>query len=630
MNRRELRLPPQRRQATFVREKADAEARTIELAFSSEEPVERWWGVEILGHGDGEVDTGWIKSGRAPLLVDHSFRDQVGVVESAELGKDRKGRATVRFGRSPRADEIFKDVLDGIRVNVSVGYEIRRALLVEEKDDLATYRIVDWKPYEISIVAAPADETVGVGRSGDADAKPVEVLDPTNEGEREMTTQTQPSTGQQPPAVNIEQVRSEALRLERERVKQIRDLAGRHQVRELGERAIDDGRTIEEFRGLILDDMIKRKDVKPLDTPPSQLDLSEREIRSYSIVRAIRAGMMQDWSFAGFEQEASREIAKKLKQDARGFFVPLDIQTSGKRDLTVSVAADGGNLKATDLKSDSFIDLLRNRMMVRQMGATVLSGLVGDIAIPKQTGPGTAYWIAESGAPTESQQTVGQIPMTPKTVAAFTDFSRKLMLQSSISVEQFVRNDLTQILALAIDLAALHGTGASNQPTGIAATAGIGSVVGGTNGLAPTWGHVVSLETEVAVDNADIGSLGYLTNAKVRGKLKQTEKAVNTGMFIWGDNQTERGFGMLNGYRAGASNQVRSDLTKGTSTGVCSAIFFGNWADQLIAEWGILDILVNPYTGADSGTVRVHAFESVDIALRRAESFAAMLDALTT
>ena len=215
--------------------------------------------------------------------------------------------------------------------------------------------------------------------------------------------------------------------------------------------------------------------------------------------------------------------------------------------------------------------------------------------------------------------------MTPKTVGAFTDMSRRLLMQSSIDVENFTRTDLATVLALAIDLASLHGSGSSNQPTGVAATSGIGSVAGGTNGLAPAWSHLVSLETEVSIDNADVNRLAYVTNAKVRGKLKQVEKASNTGLFLWAD-----GAQPINGYPAYISNQVSSTLTKGSSSGVCSAIFFGNWADLIIGLWGGLDILVDPYTGSTAGTVRVVALQDVDIAVRHPESFAAMLDALTT
>ena len=357
---------------------------------------------------------------------------------------------------------------------------------------------------------------------------------------------------------------------------------------------------------------------KPSD--PTLLGMDGKETGAYSIVRAIRAAATGDWSEAELERKASIEVAKRLGRSPQGFFVPSDVQTE-KRVVFDSIG--GRPTIATELLAQNFIDLLRNRMMVRAAGATVMSGLVGDVAIPRQTGGATAFWVAEGGAPTVTRQTVDQVALNPKTIGAFTDISRRLLAQASLDVENFVRTDLATVLALAIDFAALHGVGASNQPRGIANTAGIGVVIGGANGLAPNWGHIVGLETEVAIDNADVGNLSYMTNPRVRGRLKTTSKAGTEALMVWGENAEP-----LNGYRAFVTSQVRSDLTRGTGTNL-SAIFFGNWADLIIGHWGTLDILVDPYTGGTSGTVRVIALQDVDVAVRQPMSFAAMLDAIT-
>lgn len=367
----------------------------------------------------------------------------------------------------------------------------------------------------------------------------------------------------------------------------------------------------------------------------ADLGLSKKEVQNYSLLRAIRSIVTgrreQD---APLEFEASLALEKRLGHAPRGsIFVPNDylqrsLQPQGEaRDMTVGTPTAGGNLVATDTLAGSFIDMLRNAMVLRTAGARVLSGLSGDVEIPKKTSGATAYWLGENTDITdESQPVIGQVALTPKTVGAYTDISRKLLQQSSLDVEIMVRDDLAMTLALAMDLAGLHGTGLSNQPTGIAATSGIGSVAGGTNGLAPAWSHIVNLETEVAVDNADIGNLAYVTNAKVRGKLKQTAKVSSSdSVMVWADGKNP-----LNGYPCHVTNQVSSALTKGGSGAVCSAIFFGNWADLVIAMWGVLDILVDPYTGGKAGTVRVIEFQDTDIAVRHAQSFSAMLDALTT
>lgn len=637
-------LPPLWRTADIaVRAGAEGEEEVFELSFSSEEPYERWFGVEILGHKSDEVDLDWMASGRAPLLVDHSARvdNQVGRIERAWLEGGR-GKALVRFGKNQRSQEIRERVKAGDLTSVSVGYRVDEMTLVEErKDGPSTYRVTRWKPMEVSIVSIPADPTVGVGRSDDAAVElPVRIINPNMNRSSNMDPELEVKKPEVPAAPTPDQI----LAAERKRVADLEAIGARFNRSDLAREHIGKGTTVDQFRGVLID-VLGAETVAERNMNANTLGLSKKEVQQFRFTRLIAAGMEVRPSpavleAAKFELEivqAEADRGSKSGRKVRGnqFSIPVDILRAPlnapmQRDLTVGTPTAGGNLVQTDLMSQDFIALLRNRMMVARMGARIMSGLEGNVAIPRQSGGGTFYWVAENSAITESQQTVDQVSLTPKTGGAFTDFSRKLMLQSSIDVEMMVRDDLVSIIALGVDLAALHGTGASNQPTGIAATSGINSIALGTNGLAPTWAHMVDMETQVAVDNADIGNLGYLTNAKVRGKLKTTEKASSTGQFVWGDGPVGDGFGSVNGYRAGVSNQVRSDLTKGTSSGVCSAIFFGNWADLIVGQWSGIDLLVDPYTGGTAGTVRVIGMQDVDIAVRQPVSFAYIADALTT
>jgi HK97 family phage major capsid protein len=621
INADRIRLGVQHRTARLVRMENSEETRAVELSFSSEEPYQRWWGIEILGHDKGEVDLSWLETGHAALLMDHNMRDQIGVIEKAEIGAGRKGRAVVRFGKSARAEEIFRDVLDDIRGNVSVGYEIHELRLVEEKDDVATYRVTSWKPLEISIVSIPADTTVGVGRQAEHDAHDIPIFG-IKEKPMPPENNTIPATPK-PDPIDTVAIRAQAEKTAREATAEIYAIGKRFGMLDAAEKAANEAMPVDEFRKMVLTEQEKK--LQRAGTPDTEIGMGENDQRNYSLLRAINAAAKNDWRKAGLEREASEAIADKLKREARGFFVPYDVL---KRELTAGALANGGNLVGTTHMAGSFIDLLRNRMMVTQLGAQMMSGLVGNLDIPKLNGGATAYWLGEGDNTTGSDQAFGTVPLTPKTISAKTSFTRRLMMQSSPDVENVVRDDLNKVLALGIDLASIAGTGSSNQPTGIINTVGIGAVVGGANGAAPTWQNMIDLETEIAQDNADVGSLAYLTNTKVRGKLKSTEKAANTGQFVWGDS-TEPGFGMVNGYRAGASNQVPGNLTKGSADSVCSGIIFGNWSDLLIGEWGVLDLQVDPYSSGDSGGTIVRAFQDIDIAVRHAESFAAMLDALT-
>lgn len=621
------------RQALLDRAASDEKARTIELSFSSEDPYERWWGVEILDHAPESLRLDRLQASGA-LLMDHNTKDQIGVLEKVWIGSDRKGRALARFGKSARAEEIWQDVLDGIRKNVSVGYIVHRAVLVEQNDDKETYRVMDWEPLEVSLVSVPADVTVGVGR--EAQHRNHEI---TIEFENSIKEGIMPEIIEVKEDVQkkIDEATGTARRAEQNRIREINAYVKAWPQVDLSaeaEKAIADGSTVEDFRGVVFEKLDRQKVVKPVETDGS-LGMNEKEAKRFQIVRAIRAlasrgtpdeaRLMRE---AEFEFECSREFAKKMKREAKGFFVPPEVLA---RDLNVTTDSAGGYVVATNLLAGSFIEMLRNRMVCRQAGATVLTGLVGDVAIPKQTAAATAYWLAESGAPTESQQTFGQLALAPKTIGAYTDLSRKLLIQSSIDIENFVRMDLATVLAIGIDLACLHGTGQNNQPSGIAITDGIGSVACGTNGGAPTWDDVVGLETEVATDNADVGALAYLTNAKVRGKLKRTFTNATYGEKpIWMNGQGAAGVGEVNGYPAYVTNQASAALTKGSTSGTCSAVFFGNWRDLVIGFWSGIDILVDPYSLSTTGAVRVTAFQDLDIGVRNAVSFAAILDAVTT
>lgn len=594
-------------QIDAARNVIDQEKRTVELAFSSEEPYERWWGVEILDHNAKSVDLKRLKRG-GPLLMDHEHKDQVGVIESVQIDADKVGRALVRFGKSVRANEVFQDVVDGIRTNISVGYQIKEAILESEKDGVGTYRIMSWTPYELSFVSIPADTSVGVGRADDAPDIKTEII-----LKKEIAMDTPDLATATKSGADVERKRAADILA-------IGDAYSRFDgVQKLAADAVRGEMTVEQFREKVMEKMASAP------KPTAEIGLTDKETRTFSVVRALHAlanpADRAAQNAAAFEMECSRAAAEKNGKTPQGMIIPYDVL---KRDLVVGTPTAGGNLVATNLLTGSFIDMLRDRMAINGLGTTYLSGLVGNIAIPKQTGSGTSYWLAESGVPTESQQAIGQVAMSPKTVGAFTDISRKLLQQASLDVENMVKGDLATVLALAIQAAAIKG-GSTNEPVGILSTAGIGSVAGGVNGLAPTWDHIVDLESGVAVANADVGSLAYLTNAKVRGKLKKTfVDGPGSGERVWDKSNTP-----LNGYAAGVTNAVPSNLTKGTAAGICSAIIYGNFADLVIGLWGGLDIMVDPYSQSTSGTVRVVELQDVDVALRNALSFSAMLDALT-
>lgn len=605
-----LKTETQYRSATFDRASLNKDARSIQLSFSSEEPVTRWFGLEVLDHAASSVRLDRLKQS-GPLLLDHDPCEQIGVVDAASITKGR-GLATVRFSKSTRAEEIYQDVLDGIRTNVSVGYAIHEMKLEQNTNGSDTYRAIDWEPLEISLVSVPADVTVGVGRE-----RTIET--------RILSKGTQHMGSEQWTASEKELNRRE---LESQRRATITQMCQTHNLPDMADQAIRNGWDLETLRHKILENYKP----EPIITP--EIGLSRKEIQRFSFIKSI-TGMMTPGGnrreLCPFELEASNAVAQKMGKQARGMYVPYEVLTA-QRDQLVGTSTLGGSMVATNLLAGSFIDILRNRTMVLRMGATRLTGLVGNVAIPRKTGASAAQWVLEGGAPTEAGIAFDQVTLQPRSVTNFIDYSRKLMLQGTPDIENLVRVDLAGGVSLEIDRAALHGASSSNQPLGICNVPGIGSVVGGANGASINYGHVVDLETSVGVANADAGSLGYLTNARMRGALKKTQRFTSTDSPIFtADAQLAReSMGMVNSQLCGISNQVSSSLVKGGAslTVPVSAVIFGNWADLLIGEWGAIDLLVDPYTGSSTGTTRVRIFMDVDCAVRHAQSFAAMLDAL--
>ena len=632
--------PTETHQRTELTEfRSVGKGRTFEFPFSSEYPVERYFGKEVLKHDDRSVDFSRLNSGAAPLLWNHDPDRHIGIVERAYIDKDTKrAYAKVRFSRNKFASEVLDDVKDGILRGISFGYQIKN---MEEND--GTFIADDWAVHEVSITPIPADPTVGIGRSlissnedlsDPSQPNTINIDNKSPEEEiRSAATTASPSvpsmeeksqetvvdtaTAVEAPEPVVEKVErsaevdvaSEVKRVREEeqvRTSAIYAVCRQHGAEQLTEKLIKDGTSIDEANRQILSLISKRSEasntpIRSTDMSTNEVGLEAKEVKRFSFIRALHAlanpADRQAQEAASFEREVSEEASKRYGKPANGFLVPNEVL---KRDLTVGTATAGGNLVATDLLAGSFIDILRNRMAIMQAGTTVLSGLTGNISIPRQTAASTAYWVGEGSAPTESQQAFDQVNMSPKTLGGFTDFSRKTLLQASIDVEQFVRNDLAKVLALELDRAGIYGSGSSNQPTGLTETTGIGTQTITTYG---TFAEYIGMETDVASANADAGALKYIVNAAARGALKSTEKASNTAQFVWEGNE-------INGYPAIVSNQLANN-----------DVLFGDFSQLVMGTWSGVDLTVDPYAGATSGNVRVIALQDVDFAVKQPGAF---------
>jgi HK97 family phage major capsid protein len=617
------------------------ESRKRNLAFSSEYPYKRWFGIEILDHKPGSVRMDFMKSGRAPLLMGHDQSQVIGIVESARIeSKDKTGRAVVRFSRGADASERLADVDDGILVNVSTGYKVHELVLEKSTDTEDTYRVTDWEPLEASLVGIPADPTVGIGRQ-------LQIPEDTPDGETQraetearlsrassVVTPAKPAIievrrmdEKEAAAAAIAEVNLSAVEREKQRRQAIINICKATNMDSRAEAQwISDGTPFEDARDAngqvtrkgintqILEVMEERGRQKPLEA--ARLGLTTTETQNFSLFRAIRALRFgnQNARFmreAAFEIECSTAVGKRIGRELTSSILipseilqrPLGIEAS-QRAMATTPGSKGGY--AVGVQNMGFIDILRNRSVAMNMGSRVLSGLVGNVTFARQTGKVTVTWQAGEGTSvTAADQALGQLSMTPKTCIAITDVSEQLLAQATPSAEAFVMADLANDVAIdGVDNAVINGTGGA-QPIGIKNTSGI------TSGQsASTFSYAKALAFPVAAGavNAIRGNPGWVTNIAGASIGMQRQRFSSTDSPLWEGNLMD---GQLVGFRAMSSEQLAS-----------GNIIFGSWDEVVIGEWGVLELSTdNGGTRFNTAQVGIRAMWMVDVMLRYPQAF---------
>jgi HK97 family phage major capsid protein len=629
------------------------EARTVEIAFASQTPIDRWYGTEILQCDPASVMLDRLNNGGA-LLLNHDTGAQVGVVVAGTARADSDGvcRATVKFSQRQAGLDEFQDVKDGIRTQISVGYLVHEYI---SNEDTETYTATRWEPLEVSTVAIAADVVgSGVGRTLDAGRSdgppaptpPIAMRDKgatpmeENENQNGNPAGTNGQNGNRAAelgagvAVATAAATVSALMLATEIMDLARviDAPGETLAQEVARDAIASGNTLAEFRQRVFEKRREREAAAktPVVQQGNVIELTEREKNQFSVRNAILADVNMRMGLGNqncFELEISAEIEKRLGaihsgyQRHGGVLIPTGQALRGGREFlerrTAMQLRAGLAAKTTNAGKElvfteygSFIEMLRNRAMVIALGATVLPGLQGNVGFPRQIGAGTLVWGVENPGVdvAESNLTLDQVVLSPKTAQSTTSYSRQLLAQSAIDVDGLVMDDLAAINALGIDKAAIDGV--APAPTGIYTANGVNSVAfGGT----VTFDHLVQMETEVAADNADVGTMAYLATPSARGKAKVTPELIGTGFSqpIWRD-------GTVNGYRAEVTNQLAKNLGVGTNE---HGIVFGVWSQLMIGEWGVLEIITDPYAKKKQGMIELTSFLLADVQLRHGESF---------
>jgi HK97 family phage major capsid protein len=627
-------LPEQFRVLEFevkqTRAADDNQPALYELAVSTESEIERWYGVEVLEHSKAAIDMTRLKRGAA-VLVDHRG-DQVGVVEQARLDDDKVLRAEIRFSRSARGQEIERDVADGIRQSVSVGYFVKKAKLVETRaGGVDVWKITRWQPAEVSIVSVPADVMAGVGRSESQGREcPVEL-------EHEETRAMKKVLGDNGAVIEVDDsdprpaVREQATvgaDAETKRAEGIRALCKGAGMMERAQDLIASPLTVEQVAQRIEAARATIGVAQPsAEQVVAALDAKSR--KKYSYHRALKnawAALEGKGKLDGVEGEMHAELERNWPTGAtrKGtLLIPMDLRTEDERlELMYQrTATSFGAAKGVETVFQQYgqlIDMLRNRTKVIQAGATVMTGLTGPVGFPKLTGGPTVEWASEDPAAgtTQSDLAWGLVQLAGKTLRGLVGFTRQFMAQSSVDAEGVTRSELSFGHSLAIDKGSIHGIGSGGQPQGVYRLSGVNTeTFAGT----PTYLDLINMITSIFADNADVNNMRWLMTPEMAGRLAQIPRFTNTDTPLWEGNFSE---GSVLGYKSSTTNQISKTMLGLIDTGSTQhGIIFGNWAELLIGLFGALDLLLDPYTAADKQIIKVHSYQMADVVAKHAESF---------
>ena len=577
----------------------------IEASVSSEEPCRTYCqtkdgnyirAFEILDHSENSIDRSRMQDGL--VICDTHYGDQVGLMDSPGV-KDKKLSGSIRFGTGVRSQEIAKDAAAGIRKNMSVGYAVDPVSYKQEgmRDGIPVLRAMRWTPYHAAFVPVPADTTVGAGREASA----VQVTTPSAKGKTIMTPEEiaaqkarekEIADAHKAGATEYAQARGEIDAI----AAQFKLPADK--MREFTK----DGCDVPKFRAAVMDWIVSnpaRRETTSLDV--GALEKTEKRVYSIRnlIVHASEKALGNQSSVdAGFELEVAAELSKSSKRQFRGIPIPLGMRAA------LSVTSSSAATVQTSILAQEWIDALRARLVLQKLGVRIMSGLVGDVALPKLTAAGTMYWVTPEGtAPTESAQTLGQVPGTPHIGGTFRDLTWKLLRQSTPDAESIIREDLMLVIARGIDAIPFVGAGGA-EPDSIKMVANVGNPAVTT----PTWAEIRAFQGTIEAANANIsGNIAFVGHPLVGSKLASTPKATNYPVFILEESDRGAFIG-------------RCPYFDTTGVGA-TTLWAGDFSQLVMGIWDAADMLVDPYTLSSSGGVRVRILCGVDVMVRNGQAF---------
>lgn len=637
-----IKVPKQLSREAKFEVAGEGDNKTFKMSISSDEPYLRYdyWNdeeyYEVLSHAKGDVNESRLKSGLT-ILYNHDRNQHLARATEYSNNGHRIEVSNLIWSESDFAKVKRSDAISGSLPFTSVGYSIDdEGECIGAKDGKPIYKF-KFTPFEASLVTVPADQSVGVGRSRSdkPEGEPREIsiapqkeIDESrkSENKHQPTLKTEKTKAMPEPTetvIDVAAERADERRLERERVKKINDYVGalrneqwKAAAAEVAIKSIENGDDFDKFRTAAINSFDGITKIK-LDASTPEIGMSEKDVKRFSFLGAIRQ-MATKGRLEGFEKEtceaAQKQMRRELK-DARSFVIPEEVSRNQDEQMLRSMFARmftraqnvGSALAGGFTVENQFgplIELLRNRTALGRLGITILDGLVGDFVMPVQTSGAAAYWVSETGTITDSEAAFGQKAMVPHRLGASIPFTMQFIAQTSLSADAFIRNEMDIVLALKKDLAGLLGTGLGGEPLGVANTTGINATV--TYSGAAEWGDIVEHETGIAVDNADIGSMGFVIDAATRGKWKTKLKdsVAGAGYLLDSDMTT-------NGYPVVMSNQIST----------AHQSFFGVWSQLMLGMWAGREITVDNITLAKQGQHQIIMNELCDFLVRQPLAF---------
>jgi len=568
----------------------DWKERTFEIEFSSEYPVMREFGYEILDHSDPNMVDLSRMSGRAPLLVNHDPDDHVGVIEEAWIdSQSRRAVARVRIGRSERASEILNDIRDGIRNTVSFGYIPKGSPKRESQlDGVPVFRFNEWMAFEISLASIPADPTVAVARNLDINTqelKEIEIMSDNKNVQNET------------PDVDTTKITQEARSAEKSRVMTLRQLGKLADMQEEAEKAIANDWSVDNFRKQVDESVQARTQVIENQKNSGDLDLSEKEQKRYSLFRAIQSLNPNNRVDAGFERELSDEIARRSGMSPRGFFVPTDVLFRS----SVTSSAEGGDAIGTEMEG-SYVDALRSRSVILDK-CSVLDGLTSDLKLPVvSTAPDIEQDAEDTVATEDASFDLSSITLSPSTASVHKPVSRVAMQQGIPSMERLIMDQIQKELVLHMERKILNGTG-TNEPEGIIQNTSVANDT--IAGAIPTYAELADMLGDVMANATDYESLAFVLTGAWYADLLAVARGAGGGLMAVSDDSKVAGYDALPTNVLPANHAI-----------------VGDWSKEYVGLFGALDMFTDPYSEAGSNNVVIHSVQLWDAKTAQTGAFA--------